>query len=86
MIGKLYNFPEYFLAYRMWDNSSSFTHQRQNAKSAIKIVRRYRHDYPGYALALMVAWGHLIYSYLPAWVRRRANVFMSRFKKFLFAK
>lgn len=85
-IGKLYNFPEYFLAYRMWREGSSFVNQRKNAQAAIVIVDRYRNDYPGYAKAMFLARTYLAYSYLPVWVRGGLNAFLSRMKKMLFSK
>jgi glycosyltransferase involved in cell wall biosynthesis len=84
--GKLYNFPEVFLAYRIWNRGSSFVNQRANALSAIKVVRRYKSDYPGYRRAILAARAYLLYTYLPAIVRRRANSSLSRLKKRMFGK
>lgn len=84
--GKLYNFPEYFLGYRMWDKGSSFVNQRKNADAALAIVRRYRDDYPGYARAMFLARAYWLYARLPAWFRRAANAFLSRLKKILFSR
>jgi teichuronic acid biosynthesis glycosyltransferase TuaG len=85
-LGKLYNFPEYFLAYRMWHQGSSFVNQRKNAEAAIVIVERYRDDYPGYVKAIILARIYLVYSYLPSWIRRGLNAFLSRLKKIIFSK
>jgi glycosyltransferase involved in cell wall biosynthesis len=84
--GKLYNFPEIFLAYRVWNRGSSFVNQRPNALSAIKVVRRYRGDYPGYAQAILTARAYLLYTYLPASLRQYFNSHLSRLKKRIFSK
>jgi glycosyltransferase involved in cell wall biosynthesis len=84
--GKLYNFPEIFLAYRIWNRGSSFVNQRANALSAIKVVRRYKSDYPGYRRAILAARAYLLYTYLPVIVRRHANSSLSRLKKRMFGK
>lgn len=83
--GKFYNFQEYFLAYRMWDDSGSFREPRQNAHAFLVIVRRYRNDYPGYLRASVVAWLYFLYSYVPLSVRRRLNAFLSVLKKKMFS-
>lgn len=84
--GKLYNFPEYFLGYRMWDRSSSFTNQRANAQAGILIVERYKDAYPGYVKAIIMARAYLLYTYAPVLMRRNLNAFLSRLKKMLFSK
>jgi glycosyltransferase involved in cell wall biosynthesis len=85
-IGKLYNFPEYFLAYRMWGGGSSFVNQRQNAEAGIKIIKRYKNDYPGYAKAAVIARTYALYARLPVGIRRGTNAFLSHLKKTLFSR
>jgi len=84
--GKLYNFHEYFLAYRMWNEGSSFVHQKENARAAISIVSRYRFDYPGFLKALVLVRLYWFYSMLPLFVRRPINRFLSQIKKRIFSK
>jgi glycosyltransferase involved in cell wall biosynthesis len=86
MRGKLYNFPEIFLAYRIWNQGSSFVNQRANALSAIRVVRRHKADYPGYKRAILTARAYWLYTYLPVIVRRHANSSLSRLKKRAFGK
>lgn len=86
MRGKLYNFQEIFLAYRVWNQGSSFVNQRANALSAIRVVRRYKGDYPGYKRAILAARTYWLYTYLPVIVRRHANSSLSRLKKRMFSK
>ena len=82
--GKLYNFPEYFAAYRIHGGSSSFQKQRENAASAIIIVKRYHGKYPGFWKGILYAHGYQIYSYFPMWFRRATFDFLSVLKKRLF--
>ncbi len=84
--GKLRNFPEYFLAYRMWSGGSSFVYQRENAAAAVRIVRRYRKDYAGFSRAFSLALLYKCYSYLPLFVREACNGILSRLKKNLFSR
>jgi glycosyltransferase involved in cell wall biosynthesis len=84
--GKLYNFPEYFLAYRMWRKGSSFVNQRANARTALTIFWMYRRDYPGVLRAFVIAYSYWLYSFLPVFVRQALNSSLSRMKKALFSK
>jgi len=84
--GKLYNFPEYFLAYRMWEHGASFTDQRQNVDYAIMIVRRYKDDYPGFLKALCMAYVYWYYARLPLFIRKELNSSLSRLKKAIFSR
>ncbi len=86
MLGTLYNFPEIFLAYRVWNRGSSFVNQRANAVSAIEIVERYRKAYPGYIRAILIARAYWVYTFLPVWMRRYLNSFLSRLKKRIYSK
>lgn len=83
--GRLYNAPEYFLAYRMWDKSASFNNQKQIADTGYRIVMRHRNNYPRFWLALLVITSYRIYARFPMGIRRNMNGFMSRLKKFLFS-
>jgi len=85
-LGKLYNFPEYFLCYRMWEEGSSFTHQKQNADSAARIVKRYKNDYPGFLKALCLAYLYQAYARLPVFIRRALNSSLSLLKKLIFSR
>jgi len=84
--GKLRNFPEYFASYRMWERGNSFSKQHGAAVSGLRIVRRYRGRYPGFLLAIFVAWTYYAYAHFPDAVKRFANPVLSRLKKALFAR
>jgi len=83
--GKLYNFPEYFLAYRMWTSGASFKNQKQNADSGRAIVLKHRGEYPGFWKAITLADLYVAYARFPAFLRRALNSFLSRLKKSLFS-
>ena len=83
--GKLYNFPDRFLAYRMWDQSASFKNQKQNADTGYRIVLRYRKKYPSFAGAILLVGTYRIYARFPVGFRNFLNTFLSRLKKTLFS-
>jgi glycosyltransferase involved in cell wall biosynthesis len=84
-LGKLYNFPEYFLHYRVWQGSGSFHQSKGNTESALRITRRYRHDYSGFALAFPLALLYHVYAHMPVRVQRVSYSSLSRLKKALFS-
>lgn len=83
--GKLYNFQEYFAYYQMWGEGASFRNQRQNARSAARIVRHYKNHYPGFLKAIFLAYLYVGYTYLPQGIKKQFNSTLSRFKKFIFS-
>ncbi len=82
-LGKLYNFPVYLTHYALWDGGSSFRNQKENARAAIRIVRKHRRQYRGYTLAVVLAWLYYGYACLPAFIRRVSYETLSAFKKAL---
>jgi len=85
LIGKLYNFPRYFAYYQMSQKGSSFKKQKENAISALKIVRRYKNSYPGFNKAILLANFYYLYTFLPELLRKFLNPFLSQFKKLIFS-
>jgi glycosyltransferase involved in cell wall biosynthesis len=83
--GKLYNFPEYFAAYRMWQQGASFSKQREISASTWRIIRRYRGKYPGFLRALAFAVSYSLYARLPEWLKTILNAPLSRLKKAIFS-
>lgn len=84
-VGKLYNFPEYFLAYQIWEGGGSFQSQKKNTQSALRIVRRHGDSYKGYLVALTMAYFYYWYAHMPVWVKRATFGFLSRTKKLIFS-
>jgi glycosyltransferase involved in cell wall biosynthesis len=83
--GKLYNFPDYFLYYRVWQGSGSLRQARRNTESALRITRRHRHDYAGFPAALTLTLLYHGYAHLPFGVQRVSYSFFSRLKKAVFS-
>jgi glycosyltransferase involved in cell wall biosynthesis len=84
--GKLYNFPDYFVYYTLWEGGGSFHSQRRNTRSALTIVCRHRHQYAHFAVALALALSYYFYSLLPLGFRRRTYSVLSRRKKAIFGQ
>jgi glycosyltransferase involved in cell wall biosynthesis len=84
-LGKLYNFPEHFLCYRVWQGSGSFHQSKGNTESALRITRRYRHDYGGFPIAFPMALLYNAYAHLPSGVQRFSYSSLSRLKKAAFS-
>lgn len=84
-IGKLYNFPDYFLHYRVWQGSGSFHQSRGNTASALQITRRHRHEYTGFLVAYPMALLYHGYARLPVGVQKMFFSSLSRLKKAVFS-
>ena len=83
--GKLRNFPEHWLAYQIWPGGGSFSQQKANTRSAIRVVMRHRRDYPGFPAAFSMALLAHCYAHFPMGIRRWSFDFLSRLKKGAFA-
>lgn len=80
-VGKLYNFPEYFSYYTMGENNTSILHMKPHLKASLEIMKRYKRDYPGYPMALMVNTAQYWYSFLPKPVIKRVHSMVARAKR-----
>jgi len=83
--GKLYNFPEFFVYYTLWEAGGSFRQQRNNTRSALRIVWRHRGAYGGFWLALPLTLLYYAYAHLPSIVHKFSFAFLSRLKKAAFS-
>jgi glycosyltransferase involved in cell wall biosynthesis len=68
MIGKLYNFQDYFVCYLQGSQNKS--DRKKECKVAIRLRRKYRGDYPGARRAILFGWIFYIFSFLPPSFRR----------------
>jgi glycosyltransferase involved in cell wall biosynthesis len=84
-IGKLYNFLEYFLCYRIWQGSGSFQQSKGNTASALRIIHDHRYDYPGFSVAYAMAALYYGYARLPLGMQRASYSMASRMKKAAFS-
>jgi len=85
-LGKFYNFPEYFLAYQIWEGGGSFDAQKRNTASAVRIVRRHGRAYRGYSPALVMACSYYLYARLPLAIRKLTFSRLTQLKKVVFAR
>ena len=83
LVGKLYNFQEYFTKYLLWHSSGSFLKQKGNEDAILKIVRRYKGQYPSYRFAIFMGYAYQIYTYLPCGIKKFTNLLLSQLKKAL---
>jgi len=62
--GKMYNFSEYFVRYRIHGNNISIIDRRESMKCNLELVRKYRYDYPNFWRAWLRRkirlWGYFI--------------------------
>ena len=84
-VGKLYNFPEHLVCYRVWHGSGSFHQVKRNTASALRITRRHRNVYPGFPTAYTMTMLYHGYAHLPVPVQRASYSFLSRLKKAAFS-
>lgn len=82
--GKLYNFPEIFIAYRVWDQNISFLKQKEHAVSMSVVIKRYIKLYPNYFGAIFMFIIYRIYVFIPFFIRKKINIFFSKVKKSIF--
>jgi glycosyltransferase involved in cell wall biosynthesis len=79
--GKLYNFPFHLAHYMLWEGGSSFRRQRENARAALRIIRKHRREYRGFLPALLLAGLYFGYACLPESVRQASYASLSALKK-----
>ncbi len=81
--GKLYNFPEYFSYYTMSGLNTSIAQMRPHLKASLKIMRRYKNNYPHYFSALILNWIQYLYAFLPNFIKQPVHYLLARLKRFL---
>jgi glycosyltransferase involved in cell wall biosynthesis len=81
--GKLYNFPDVFARYALWEGGGSFRQHRTNAGAGVSIVWKHRRHYRGFWLALPLALAQYAYACLPKSIRRHSYQTLSVAKKAL---
>lgn len=85
LLGRLYNFQEYFIKYQMWEGGMSFSKQKEAASSGLRIVSRYKNLYPRYPKAIALACAYYLYARLPDFIKKSLNPILSRIKKTTFS-
>lgn len=81
LLGKLYNFPEYFSYYTMSGDNTSIVKMKPHLKASLIIMKRYKGKYPNYFLALLFNEIQYFYSFLPMSVKKLVHRFLARLKR-----
>lgn len=81
LLGKLYNFPEYFSYYTFTGRNKSMVYLRQHTFAALKIIWKYRRHYPNFLKGFLINLAQFIYGFIPFRLRIFLNAPLSAFKK-----
>jgi len=81
-MGKLYNFPEYFLCYSEGQENRSNFNRRENLRFNIELIKKYRQDYPNFLKGFFVNLGFYLYYFLP--FKKQLRPLFSKIKKLIF--
>ncbi len=81
LLGKLYNFSEYFSYYTMSEVNTSIANIRPHLKASLSVMRRYKGIYPHYLPAFYVNLAQYAYSFFPEFVRRAVHQSLARLKR-----
>ena len=79
--GKLYNMKEYFITYMTAGQNKSFTHQRENSKTVLEVIKLHKDDYPNFSKAFLLNYMQYAYSFLPVFLKKNLQSFMYYFKR-----
>ncbi len=80
-VGKLYNMKEYFITYMTAGQNKSFTHQRENSKTVLEVLKMHKDDYPNFKKAYFLNYTQYAYSFLPVFMKKNLQSFMYYFKR-----
>jgi glycosyltransferase involved in cell wall biosynthesis len=81
LIGKLYNFPEYFSYYTLTGRNRSAVDLRVHTGYGFKVLMRYRGKYPGFSKSFALHCSQWLWSLVPFSLRERFHPALSRLKK-----
>ena len=80
-IGKFYNFREYFSLYMNAGQNRSIDNQQLTAKIILQYVKSYRNEYPNYKKAFLLNFMQFLFSFMPAFFKRRVQNFLFYIKR-----
>ena len=83
-VGKFYNFQEHFSLYMNAGQNLSVGNQTLAARTILKLIKKYKHEYPHYRIALLLNCMQYLFSFLPAFVRRNTQDFFFYIKRNFF--
>ncbi len=78
-VGKLYNFQDHFVYYLEDGQNTSHRKIRKSSRLDIKLIKKYRNDYPNFRKAFILAWASYFYSFFP--FREQLHPIILKFKK-----
>jgi len=83
-IGKLYNFPDYFVCYLQGGQNVSSYNIKRNLKININLRKKYKNDYPHFWKAYFLGWAYYFYAFLP--FKKTFRPLLSKIKKIIFGE
>ena len=83
MRGTFHNFQEYFVRYRLTDQSKTFIFKHSQSAELLRLIGPYKRKYPRYAAAYVLNCLQYVYSFLPLGAQRMLHDLLSRLKRSL---
>ena len=79
--GKLYNFQEYFTFYMQGIQNYSLKYQGEVARTEMRIIRKYRKDYPLFIFGMVIHFTQYLYSFFPEIVKEKFQFLLRYIKR-----
>jgi glycosyltransferase involved in cell wall biosynthesis len=80
-IGKFYNFKEHFSMYTNAGQNFSANNQKLVSKTILNLIKEYRYDYPNYRKAFALNLLQYLYSFSPAFIKKKTQNFLFYVKR-----
>lgn len=80
-VGKFHNLQEYLTAYTVHGNNESFLRQRPHTGKVLRLIWKYRNDYPGFLRAYILNLVQYIYSFSPRFLRKFLQAHLAVWKR-----
>lgn len=81
LLGKLYNFPEYFTYYTISGDNTSIKKIRPHLKTSLEVMKRYKGRYPYYYPALVLNTIQYWYAFLPQSIQKIIHTSLAQIKR-----
>ena len=79
--GKLYNFQEYFTFYMQGIQNYSLKYQGEVARTEMRIILKYRKDYPLFIFGMIIHFTQYLYSFFPEIVKEKFQFLLRYIKR-----
>ncbi|MBK6507939.1 MAG: glycosyltransferase [Ignavibacteria bacterium] len=80
-LGKMYNFKEYFTEYLQGAQNLSLKNQDEVALCEIRIIKKFKNDYPHYRLGTALHILQYLYSFVPGIIKDRFQFYLRYIKR-----